>query len=650
MKKEDLIDFCLEYIKKCHDSMEGLKNNWEEAIRYYNGDSSIVDAEDGTSKLTTSDLFDAIEWAKPSLLKVFTSTDEAILVQPTAEEDVSNAADMGKLINYQMKIKNNYFLVLHDWLDDAFKLKIGIIKWQWKENKETIDKEYNDLTELEVEAKKREALLNPNIEVLDEVFNMLSNTYNITIRHHILDEYPHFEAIPPEDFGINLKSRTIEDAGFCYHKIIYKKHEIKKKYGEASFNKIKDLQDKMAGNNDDSSIKNERFKDLGGVDFVYNKKDANWYVYECYYIDPESGEPYRADICGNVALLIEKNKYKRPPFRIITPIKTAHRIAGYSMFDLMKELQKTRTSLIRQIFNNIYVANNRRHFIDPSRINMDDYLNNNYPGAGIRTLKSGINVRDSVAPEEIAPIASEVFSFYEMLNIEKDYHSGVPRSFQGVNPDELNKTWRGQSQQVSQAAQRIAMMARLIAEMGLRPLVSDLVELNIRFLKKETAIRYLNKPIIINPDNIVGKFDIITNIGLGTGETDKIILYTQQLLGIYKQFYQMGLPNANTHSIYSATKELVKAMGFKNISDFAPDPKFNEAILNFINIISQTGIQNQDPQIAQLMQYIYTSIIPLPETKQVSSEAGAEQPQFNEPAQAFNPMNPPNTMGGGYYG
>ncbi len=647
------IDYCLAQIAKIKEEQNTLNTDRVEAMKFYRGDSAIVDCMPGRSKATTTDLMDAVEWIKPSLLEVFTAGDQVVSLEPGGEEDTKNVEKQNILVNHQLKVRNNWFLILHDWFDDMLKLKTGALKYQWFEKTEFIDKDYEGLTDDEFMAKEMET----DSEVLAHKENMVAQmvpgptslpmpsqvrSHDATIRKTVKDEYPLIEACPPEDIGYPMKTREIKDAHFFYHRVPYEKWEIKKRYGKGIFNKIEDLTESMTQESD--AVTKERFSDLGGEQFLTSKDDGRYWVYECYYRDKEDGTPQVAEICGDVKCRVGKNKYRKPPFHVITPIKMAHRVAGFSLYDLIKEIQKIRTALLRQIMDNVYFANNRRYFGDPNRMNIDDYLNNNFPGALIRTTGDYIP-----KPEEKAPIPQDVFGFWEMLNTEKDYHTGIPRSFMGVNPNVLNKTWRGQNQQVAQASQRVEMMVRLISEMGVAPLVTDIVDLNIRFLKKKTMVRYFNAWTEITPDNIIGKYDAIVNVGLGTGNKDQMIIYMQQLLGLYLQASKAGIGVVTPVNVYNAMRELIKAMGIRNIGDFVTDPKFPQLIQTLLTVLQQKGAA-ADPQIGQLMMTLAGQMGMLPKKPEAGQNEegtapGQEMPTV--PATAQNPREPNTQPSGG---
>jgi len=645
-KEDDLLIYLHDKIRTIVSDMKTLDEGRKEAMKFYRGDSDIVEQAKGRSKAVTTDLMDVIEWVKPSLLEIFAGGDQVVALRPAGREDTQPVGLLDMLVNHQLRVKNNWFLIMYDWIDDMLKHKIGVVKYQWYKDTKYVEKDYEDLNEMELMAKQND----PNAEILSLTISKTANipnpmdiipipvetpvAWNATVRHKVEDEYPLVEPVPIEEFGFPLRTRTMDDADMVYHKRMFKKWEFKKRWGDTKFKAVEGEKDLLAAN---KTVANERFKDLGGSSFQYDEKNQEYAVYECYYRDSETGKPKITWLCGNEVLETTDNEYDRPPFHIITTIRVAHRAIGMSLFDILKELQMVRTAFLRQVLDNMYFANRPRYFGDITRLNAEDFMNNDFPQALIRCEGAPEGI---VKKEEKEILGPQFFQFWEMLKVEKDEHSGVPRAYQGVNPNVLNKTWRGQNQQVSQASQRVAMMARLIAEMGVAPLVSSIVDLNIKFLRKSTSIRYLNDWVDIHPDNIVGKFDTIVNVGLGTGDKQQIIIYMQQLLGIYAQIYTSGVPVANAQNIYNAMKELVKAMGFRNTEDFVTEPQFNEAVKQLVLFLMQSGILTKMPQLAQLVEILASGLGIKPEMLASLAQAGGTFPGQETPARPEQPENP----------
>ena len=302
--------------------------------------------------------------------------------------------------------------------------------------------------------------------------------------------------------------------------------------------------------------------------------------------------------------------------------------------------------------------NQGRYLVDGSgRVNLDDFKNNNVPGGYIRVKGGDLsNAVQPLIPPMLQPWA---FELYERVERIIEYRSGIPRSYKGVDVDTLNKTFRGQSQQIFQASQIIKMMSKLIAEMGFAPLIQDLIDCNAKFLKKKTVVRVLNEDVDIDPSDVILKADVIVNVGIGVNNKDMVVAQMQQLLGIYKIIYEAGMPVVTSQNIYEALTELVKAMGFKDTTRFTTDPKFVEAVQTLVmNLVAYApqlqamGIQIP-PEIQSSMQNLMANMGMMGRNQ----KPAGEPKNIERPAAPVNPGNSSNARhptltgdGNGFFG
>ena len=616
VQNKKTIDWCLDWIKRIKNQKLTLNLDREKTLKSYMGDAPYKEVE-GRSKVVMTTLMDTINWVIPEILKIFCSGDEVILLKPrgTKQEIVDAVKDESEIINYQMRIRNNWFVLLSDVLNEACLMKIGIVKYCWESGEKTIEMPpYENLTESEYQAKLFEieeknknneflkteiAEIKENIvtkETSDEFGQIVPavKTYDLIMQYKMLDEYPKLECVPAEDVGFPVDSRDMESIPFFYHRVAMRKYEVIKKYGEEIFSEIKELTGKDdigSSHLENDSIKQARLSDLGGTEFIYSKEDDIYYLYECYYPDKDTGTPKVTVLCGDVIVEDKRNIYDKPIFRIFTPHKLPNRLIGLSFADLLSEMQKHLTMLVRQINDNIYFNTNGRLAFDENRVDEDELINNNIPGGNVPCRGSPADAILPLIPPQLQPIA---FSMLEFVFKQVEYHSGISRAWQGVDPNAINPTFRGFAQQVRQAAQRIEMLARLFAEMLIAPLTTDVMDMNIKFSSGKTSFRLLNGFKPLSPDNLIGRYDVIVNVGIGTGNKDVTIMQMQQVIGLYLQLWGAGIPIISGQNFYEPLKELLKAMGYRNLDNFETDPKIIEVLQNFVMLV-----QNHIKQMAQ---------------------------------------------------
>lgn len=658
MDKKERVEYCQKEIKKIQDDMTALNDHRETSISHFNAVPSIVKLIKGRSEITTTDFADSVNQVKAYILSTLMDADE-VKFPAEGPEDVDKMEKLSLVANKHIRQKNNWFLVLNDFLDDTLRFKFGVIKVQFRNNKKHVYRELRGLSEEELQA----ALLEPSTEIVELTENVESeaikddegnelvpavSNFDVLLRVSIDDEYNLIESVPSEDVGFPIDTRDINES-FFYHRIGFKEGELKKYYGEDVVKKVKKLRKQFSDNNHEA-IKSARLRDLG-ANFLYNDKKEEYVVYECYYRDIETGDPVICTICGGEEVGFSVNKYGSVPFVVATPYKMGHLVIGQDLLDNMKSYHKIRTTIFRQIFDNAYQANFRRYFVDYTRVNMKDYLDTNTTNTAIRVEG---DPQTAVMPEIKAQLPDELFRMWELINLEKDYHAPVPRSFTGAAPQTMNKTFRGLAQQMTQAAQKLDMITRTIAEMAIIPLYVKVGNNISRFMQKSTWVSVLNEFVEINPADIETQADYATvNIGIGTRNKDMIVANVQQLLGIYKMAYEAGLPAVSVDNFYHALRTLVKNMGFKDVDNWTTNPKLTEAVkalvmevMKFLQRGQQMGIP-QDEKITQLVQMLAQMLNIQPPQQQIPQNGGGNQPM--QPMQPMQPRMTPDMEGGNFF-
>src|SRR5215472_4788709 len=83
----------------------------------------------------------------PSLLDIFTGSDEGICFNPVWPEDVPAAEQETAYINHVLMNENPGFMVFYHFIKDALLSKVGIVKVWWEEDQQEVKETYYDLTD-----------------------------------------------------------------------------------------------------------------------------------------------------------------------------------------------------------------------------------------------------------------------------------------------------------------------------------------------------------------------------------------------------------------------------------------------------------------------------------------------------------------------
>ena len=539
--------------------------------RYYG--KKYGNEQEGRSQIVTRDVADVIEWIMPSLMKIFTSGDKVVQFEPQGPEDVEMAKQSTDYVNYVIMRQNPGFSTIYQWFKDALLQKNGIVKHYWDDTSETLREEYKNLTEEEFMA----LLMDDSVEIKQHTENGGEEdemslqpeqiTHDVVVNRTYEDGQVRIEPVPPEEFLIDKYAKTIDTARFVAHRVKRTKSElIQQGYPKS---KIKNV-----FNNDEANYKAERLSRFsheqdnspeGDID------DGVW-VTECYlrvdYDDDGIAELRKVTKVGDE--LLDNEAVDSVPFSSLTPIPMPHKFYGLSIYDLISDLQLIKTTLMRNLLDNMYLTNNGRYEVVEGQANLDDLMTSR-PGGIVRVRTPG-----AVNPLGTPQLDQNSFNMLGYLDSIREERTGVSKNSMGLSEGGLksHQTATGVGQVMTAAQQKIELIARIFAETGMKDLANSVYMLVQKYEKPEKLVRLNNKWVTLYPSEWKQKMDCVAQVGLGFGNKDMNLMH----LGRLAQTIQMiaGHPAAGMllkpKHVYNLVAEQIKAMGMKNVDDFIQDP------------------------------------------------------------------------------
>lgn len=584
MTNEELKDRALLELKDAISDMEELQTQREYIAKAYDGvpidiKGDILEDIDGRSQVVQTDVSDTVEWVMPALMAIFFGGHNITELRPRGKEDEQAAKLMQEKVNYDITVGVDGFNLFYDWFKDGLMNKLGVVKYWWEESEVSKKEEYEGLSQEEYET----FLSQEDYEIIKEEKTVASEAvvddfgteispeivyYDIEGVRTTSTSKPMAECIPPEEFIHNLTMKSIEEAEFVAHKKRVHKNELAK-YPDIDPDDVSSYVTQQATD----LLRDERFEDVGGINFLTEDVDSDYvYIYECYMYDyDKDGKrlPKKVVIFGDDVLEVEDNTYGKPPFCVLTAIRKQHRALGHSLAAWVMQLQKLNTALTRAILDNIYYQNNGVEVVNPYRLNMDDVLDNNYPGAKWRTMYD-IDPQRCISPVPMNPLPPAAYQMLETVQMWKENRTGITRYNQGLDSKSLNKTATGISQIMGAAQQRIELIARLFAETGVKDLFQAFVDMNLDYFDAEVNMRLNDEWQTINPDAISGKYDLSIDVGVGTGSNEIKINQLMQMLQTGAPMMELGVVTPT--NLYNHLATIYELMGFKNTDKYTTDP------------------------------------------------------------------------------
>jgi hypothetical protein len=537
------------------------------ALEYYLRNPYGNEVE-GRSQIVTGEVAEAIDGALPQLIRVFTTTEDIVLFEPQSAGDEAAAKQATEYCNWVFYRDNAGLLILHNWFKDALLQKVGVVKAYW-DGKEDVTKEtYKDLTDDELAL----LLSDESLEVVSQKSDFVDLSGMQTMLHTVKIKKVKksgkvvIENVPPEEFLISKSAKTIEDSPFTAHRRLIPRSEL------IAMGFDKDIIDNLPSY-DDLSFSQERiarFDNSEQPDQTSSLDPAmqTVEVYECYIRldtnDDGIAELRRIVYAGSE--ILEDEECDLIPFHSICPIPIPHKFFGQSLADRTMDIQLIKSTVTRQMLDNIYLTNNARVGAVEGQVNIDDLLNAT-PGGVIRLKNAG-----ALVPLQVPSVTAQAFPILEYMDSVQAKRTGVSDAQQGLNPDVLSNVTAAAVAAMTQASTgKLELIARIFAETGVKSLFKGILHLLGKYQDKERILRIEGKYVPFDPRTWSNEFDVSINVGLGSGNKDQQLAMLQMILAKQEQVLQ-GYGPANplvTVGKYRNTlAKFIEAAGFKDATVF----------------------------------------------------------------------------------
>lgn len=410
-----------------------------------------------------------------------------------------------------------------------------------------------------------------------------------------------YQVIEPENFIIDKSAVETDDARFVAHKMVNvtRSDLIEMEFDRdiidslPAFNQTDDAPEKLARFNDQSTAGNYSASDTEFVD-----------LYECYIKFDVNGDGISETVKAFYAgghILGHEIWNDETPFDKIPCHPIPHRWSSDSLADRIMDLQKFKTVIGRQLFDNLYLSNNPQPIVEQdSVLNIDALIN---PGIGIPLFKKA-----GTAPIEhvVTPfIGDKAMMALEYLDNVIEMRTGVSRGAMALDPNTL----QGQTATAVQTSHdasysQVELIARNQAELGWKKVFTKSLKIIIKNQDRPRTIRLRNDWVEIDPRQWNSELDVVINIGLGTGSRDRDMAMLNNILQsqlmVTDRLTQAGMAEEALDMSVKINKTLIKsaeAAGIKLPETYFPD--FTNESMAAIKQKMQQATQNPPPDPRQ---------------------------------------------------
>ena len=544
-------------------------------LSYYLGDPFGNEVEN-RSQVVATEVSDTIEYIMPSLMKMFASSPEFARFLPRGEEDVQAASQATDLVNFAINQDNAGFRVLHNWFKDALLFKQGAVKFYWHETDTTVNETYEDLTEDELTL-----LVNdPAIEIVSQDMTEIGmvdpsgaempmeRKFSVEVKRLTKSGAVKIDNVPPEELIFSRRATSLEDCSFIAHRTLVRAGDLIEQGYDP------DIVLRYAGYDDldDEAERQARFEEIESGD-KFESADPTMrevLVTEAYiradYDGDNIPELRRVVALGDGVEVLENEPFDHIPFALLSPILMPHRMVGRSVAEMVMDLQMIKSTVMRQMLDNLYLTNNSRVGAVEGQVNLDDLLSSR-PGGIVRMRAPGM-----VQALNVPQIGQSAFAMLEYVDQVRDQRTGFSKASMGLDPNALQSTTASAVNATIQGAQlKIEMIARVFAETGCRDLAKGVLHLLQKHQDSERIIRIRGEFVAIDPREFANGFDLSIEVGLGNGREDEKMSMLVQIAGKQEQIMaQLGANNpvVKPSQYVNTLKRIAEMAGFKDTEQF----------------------------------------------------------------------------------
>jgi hypothetical protein len=559
-----------------------LEDNQSQALDYYYG-RPFGDEQDGQSQIVTRDVLETIEWIMPSMMRVFASGEEVVKFDPTGPEDEEQAQQETDYVNHIYSKDNDGFTITHDFIKGALLMKNAYVK-VWAEKEEIVTTEtYENLTDMGLaqvlEQDGAEAIEHEEeiAFVLDPATGMEVEQVSHKVKIEITTEQTkcRVAVVPQEQMGIakGVNKLSLADSPFTYHRELKTVTELL----EAGFDKetVEALPGYEGGDTGTLEVAREQLStEQTSTTEPADASMREIEVYECY-IRMDADDSGRAKLwkmikAGNT--LLDQEEADCVPFAALSPIMMPHQHIGLSEADLVMDIQRIRSVLIRQMLNNLYLTNNPEKEVLTKMVNMDDLMTSQ--AGGIKRVKQMGSIREISVPFT----AGASMPMLQVLDQLKEGRTGVSRHTMGLDANVLAQSTKGAFMgAMEQANQRVEMLARTFAETGFKEMFRLIHRTALKHYDRKIVAQLRGKYVEVNPTEWKNRANMTVTVGLGTGNRDAELNQLFTIAEKQELHLMQGSPLVTPKNLYNTYARLVERSGLKSPGTYFTDPDSPEA-------------------------------------------------------------------------
>lgn len=536
----------------------------ELAINLYLG-RNVDPAPEGRSSVVDRTVYETVQWILPSLCRIFANGDDVVEFIPVGPDDEQKAKQESEYLNYLVTQRNPWFQTCYEWFTDALLTKNAYC-WAYMDKRRQVEVEvYENQTPEGVSLLMQE----PGAEIVGaEQSETDPNLVTVQVRRSNEKPTLALMVLPPERVKVSQNTsgfsvRTAEYFEYWDYKPI---SDLRSEGYEVD----DDIADDVDTDTLEDTARDLYLEQYRSPDQSPNSPEMRRVRVRYVWIRHDYDEDGIAELQYVLRVgkrVLYREEVNRIPVAAIVPNPLPHRHPGLSVADMVADIQRIKTAILRNALDNLYMSNNPAIAVDKNVVNLDDLL----------TIRPGQRIRVDGPPQVsfmpvvqpfVFPQAMEALGFMEQMT---EGRTGVNRYFQGTDQNALNKTATGIQQLSTMAAQRVELIARIFSS-GIEELFSIAHELILKGGHQREVVKLRGGWVEIDPAQWRSRHDMRISVGFAAGNKDAALGRLMQIAMLQEKAMAGGLPIVTPQNVYQTALEITKAADFAAPERFWTDP------------------------------------------------------------------------------
>lgn len=549
-----------------------LSANRERALQYYYADDTIAPYPAGRSGVHSMDVHDMHSAVMAAMMPAF-EIDDLVSFEPDGDEDVDQARQESNAVNYMVMQNNSGYMVFKQAIFDALLLRNGLVKVWVDQREEATTQQYEGLTSIEAQ-QIRTGAPDIDVEILDEQRDSDGLT-NMSVRLTRYTEKLRVESVDPTRFvwDGNHDSIELSDVKFCAERDFPTRSDLilqgfdKRKIDELQPFTLDTKNDTVARNRDNY---NQQYDSA-------ERSQERIETWECYYrIDYDGdgiAELRRILYAPGSRVILENEESDLIPYAAGTARVQPHRFIGVSIYDLMKNVQDSKTRILRQWHDNQNHANNARVGAVENAVNMDD-LTNSRPGGVVR-----ITDPNALVPIPALDIGGSCQAALEYMDTVRSERGGASLDLQNQQTRIMGQTATGIERQFSSRELQTADMLRTLSETLVKQTYL-LVHAAMRlWMRGSVSVRQGMETFNVEPAQWAARERVNVKTGLSQAERNQRTGSLEQIIMVQRELIAAGYNGIITDEakVYNALMDHAVFSGIDNPHRYWSNPESPEA-------------------------------------------------------------------------